>query len=181
MAIHANKPCKENRKEIMSFRIRPAQADEREAIRELTLAAYAQYQASMGANWLALKAALLRALDADAERFVAIRDGALLGSVMLFPPTLDSYGALATHPSDPELRLLAVAEAVRGQGIGQALVDTCIARAREIGTGGLGLHTSDSMQVAMRMYERMGFVREPEQDFQPPGGELVKGYRLVLK
>ncbi|MDZ4721720.1 MAG: hypothetical protein SH847_24925 [Roseiflexaceae bacterium] len=63
----------------------------------------------------------------------------------------------------------------------QALADACVKRSREIGTGGLGLHTSDSMVVAMRMYERMGFVRDPEQDFQPPGGELVKAYRLVLE
>jgi hypothetical protein len=30
------------------------------------------------------------------------------------------------------------------------------------------------------MYERMGFERAPENDFQPPGTELVVGYRLVF-
>jgi ribosomal protein S18 acetylase RimI-like enzyme len=44
----------------------------------------------------------------------------------------------------------------------------------------LGLHTSESMQVAMRLYERMGFVRAPEYDFSPGGGELVKAYCLSL-
>jgi hypothetical protein len=44
----------------------------------------------------------------------------------------------------------------------------------------LGLHTSRSMRDALRLYERMGFVRDTAQDFQPPGAELVEGYRLSL-
>ena len=35
------------------------------------------------------------------------------------------------------------------------------------------------MQVAIRVYKRMGFVRAPEYDFGS-GGELVKAYRLSL-
>jgi hypothetical protein len=30
------------------------------------------------------------------------------------------------------------------------------------------------------MYQRMGFVRVPEYDFQPSGAELVKAYRRSL-
>jgi hypothetical protein len=36
------------------------------------------------------------------------------------------------------------------------------------------------MRSAMRLYERMGFVRDPEHDFQPPGAELVEGYLMRL-
>jgi hypothetical protein len=36
------------------------------------------------------------------------------------------------------------------------------------------------MRAAVRLYERMGFVRDPEHDFQPPGAELVEGYLLRL-
>ena len=68
----------------------------------------------------------------------------------------------------------------RGEGIGQALVDECVRRARRMGAAELGLHTSGSLRAAIRMYERMGFVRAPERDFQPPGAELVMGYRLPL-
>jgi ribosomal protein S18 acetylase RimI-like enzyme len=59
-------------------------------------------------------------------------------------------------------------------------MDECVRRARAAGATELGLHTSRSMRVAMRMYERMGFVRAPEYDFQPPGAELVEAYRLTL-
>ena len=38
----------------------------------------------------------------------------------------------------------------------------CIRRARRLGAACLNLHTTDMMQVAMRMYERMGFVRAPD-------------------
>ena len=67
-----------------------------------------------------------------------------------------------------------------GLGVGHALVDECVRRARRAGAAELGLHTSESMRVARRMYERMGFERAPERDFRPGGAELVEGYRLRL-
>jgi hypothetical protein len=36
------------------------------------------------------------------------------------------------------------------------------------------------MRAAVAMYTRMGFVRVPEFDLQPPGTELVEAYRLAL-
>jgi hypothetical protein len=56
----------------------------------------------------------------------------------------------------------------------------CISRARRLGAACLNLHTTDMMQVAMRMYERMGFVRAPELDFHPDPTVTVKAYRLEL-
>jgi hypothetical protein len=55
-----------------------------------------------------------------------------------------------------------------------------IRRARSLGASCLNLHTTDMMQVAMRMYERMGFVRVPEPDFHPDPSITVKAYRLNL-
>jgi ribosomal protein S18 acetylase RimI-like enzyme len=56
----------------------------------------------------------------------------------------------------------------------------CVRRARGSGTGALTLHTTDLMRTAMRMYERMGFVRAAELDFHPAPGLTVKGFRLDL-
>ncbi len=80
----------------------------------------------------------------------------------------------------PEVRLLAVAPAARSQGIGAALMQECVRRARRAGTGALSLHTTDLMRTAMGMYERIGFVRAPELDFHPAPGVTVKGFRLDL-
>ncbi|HYO55642.1 GNAT family N-acetyltransferase [Archangium sp.] len=159
--------------------IRDARVDERAAIRDLTLAAYDQYASvTTPPSWAGLRQALLTAIDAEGriERIVAARGGELIGSVMLFPPAGDTPGGRMVWP---ELRLLAVAPAARGQGIGKVLVSECIRRARLSGTPVLGLYTSDMMQAAMRMYEEMGFERVPEYDFRP-AAELVKAYRLVL-
>ena len=164
-------------------RIRDARADEREAIREITLAAYGEYAGVMEPSaWAALRQAVTRALAAEgpAERIVAEQDGRLVGSVMLFPRSADAYEGAVAEAHWPELRLLAVAREARGRGVGEALVKECVRRARLTGASELGLHTSRSMRAAVRMYERFGFVRVPEHDFQPEGAELVTAYRLRL-
>jgi ribosomal protein S18 acetylase RimI-like enzyme len=165
------------------FQIRDARPDERAAIRELTLAAYQEFAAVMAPTaWEALRQALLDALAAEdqVERIVAEQNGALFGSVMLYSPCTNAYGGQVAGAEWPELRLLAVAPAARGQGVGTALVEDCMRRARLAGASALGLHTSESLRAAIRMYERMGFVRAPEGDFQPSGAELVMAYRRPL-
>ena len=163
--------------------VRDARPDERPAIRALTLAAYAEHARTMApAAWAALEAAVRAALHAEgaAERIVAEHAGALVGSVQLHPAATDAYGALARSAPWPELRLLAVAPHARGLGVGRALVLECARRARAAGADTLGLHSSRSMGPALRLYAAMGFVRDPERDFQPEGAELVEGYRLTL-
>ena len=168
--------------------VREARRDERDAVRTLTLAAYAEYAAIMApASWTALDGAVRAALDVGfdaATCLVAVRPGAPggapLGSVFLFPPATDAYGGLAGAPRWPELRLLAVAPAARGLGVGAALVAACAERARAMGADALGLHTSASMRAAQRLYAALGFVRDRARDFRPDGAELVEGYRLPL-
>jgi predicted N-acetyltransferase YhbS len=134
------------------------------------------------AAWAGLERAVHGALaTAEAvEWIVAEREGEIVGSVMLWPAAADAYAGASARASWPEIRLLAVAEGSRSRGVGQALVEECVRRARRAGAGAVGLHTSRSMRGAIRLYERMGFVRAPGHDFQPEGGELVTGYRLEL-
>jgi predicted N-acetyltransferase YhbS len=163
--------------------IRDARPEDRDAVRELTLAAYGEYAQVMEPSaWAELRGALLAALasDAPAERIVAEHEGRIVGSVMLFPAQTDVYAGHADPVRWPELRLLAVAADARGLGVGRALVDECVRRARASGADTLGLHTSRSMRAAIRLYQRLGFVRDPAHDFQPAGAELVEAYRLAL-
>ena len=81
----------------------------------------------------------------------------------------------------PEIRLLAVTPSSRGQGIGAALMEECVRRARAFGAAVLALHTIDMMQTALRLYQQMGFVRAPELDFHPAPDLKIKGYRLNLE
>ena len=156
-----------------------------DAVRALTLEAYEQYAHTMPeAAWGALRRAVTSVLDKldqqEAERIVAEHEDEVVGSVLLYPPTeRDSYGR-GQETSHPELRLLAVSPEARGLGVGRALVDTCIRRARDSGAKKLGLHTSDYMEVATKLYLKTGFVRAPEADFEAAGPHTVKGYVLEL-
>jgi GNAT superfamily N-acetyltransferase len=164
--------------------VRDVRPTERAAVRELTLTAYAEYASVMAPEaWATLDRAVRDALDSawEAECIVAELDGRLAGSVFLYAPSSDAYAGLAAPPRWPEVRLLAVAPAARGEGVGEALVRECARRARAAGADAIGLHTSASMSVARRMYARLGFVRAPEADFQPRGAELVEGYQLPLR
>ena len=163
--------------------VRRVRDDERAVAAALVERAYAEYGARMAPDaWAGLAGAVRGALadPGAAEWLVAERDGALLGSVFLYPPAVDAYGGLTGRAPWPELRLLAVAPEARGAGAARALMEACVARARAMGAQALGLHTSESMAAARALYASMGFVREPAYDFRPDGAELVEAYRLAL-
>jgi GNAT superfamily N-acetyltransferase len=166
--------------------IRDARAADRAAIEALTLAAYEQYAATLGVSrWVMYRQNIVATLadPKPAAQIVAEKEGALVGSVLLYPA-----GSVMGEPgvgkamtlSWPEVRLLAVAPAARGSGAGRRLMEECIRRARAAGATALTLHTTDMMGVAMRLYERMGFERGTELDFSPAPGITAKGYKLPL-
>lgn len=164
--------------------LRDACPADRAAIAALTLGAYDEYAAVMPAHWEGYRANILATLAAvkPAEQIVAERDNRIVGTVLLYPA-----GSAMVTPGNPsiarpwpEVRLLAVDPAARGHGIGAALMNGCIGRARASGAQVVTLHTTDIMQAAVRLYERLGFQRAPELDFEPVPGATVKGYRLSV-
>ncbi|MDB4882922.1 MAG: GCN5-related N-acetyltransferase [Gemmatimonadetes bacterium] len=166
-----------------AVRIRAARPEERSLIAALTGRAYAEYAALMESSaWKALHGAVDASLadEADVTRIVAELDGVIVGSAALYAPGAEAYGRLTSRSTWPELRLVAVDPPARGRGIARLVVMECARRAQESGASVLGLHTSRSMRMAKQLYERMGFIRDPEHDFHPPGAEPVEGYRLVL-
>jgi predicted N-acetyltransferase YhbS len=163
--------------------IRDVRDEDRAIVHGLTRRAFAEYATTMApAAWAGLDDAICSALASETakQHIVAELDGVIVGSVLLFPPSVDTYPVPARAALWPELRLLAVAPETRGLGVGQLLVEECARRALLAGATALGLHTSESMHIARRMYMRLGFIRAPEFDFQPEGGELVQGFRLPL-
>jgi ribosomal protein S18 acetylase RimI-like enzyme len=164
--------------------IRDAGPGDRDAILALTLGAYAEYAPLMPANWEAYRRNIVATL-ADvkpAEQIVAEEDGNVLGAVLLYPAgtAFSSRDGVQISLRWPEVRLLAVRPDARGRGVGTALMHECVRRARQAGAEALTLHTTDIMQVAIRLYEGMGFVRASELDFHPAPEVTVKGYRLDL-
>lgn len=163
-----------------NLQIRDANINDRDAIQSVTLAAYEQYAPVMGDMWKFYQDSIVKTLAdvTPAEQIVAETSAGVIGTALLFP-TGSLFGD-SVILAFPEIRLLAVDPAARGQGIGQALMQECIQRARQAGVAALTLHTTDMMSVAQSMYVRMGFVRAPELDFSPAPGYLVKGYRFDL-
>ena len=100
-----------------------------------------------------------------AETYVLTLDGSLVATVSLVPDA-----AADNHPwpaGGAVLRFLAVEPTLRGRGVGERLTLACLERARAHEARFLGLHTAPTMVAARRLYERLGFRRAPELDFDP--------------
>ena len=115
------------------------------------------------------RAELLVARDAD---------GLVVGSVAL---VLDGdFGEVTESADEAAVRMLAVDGAARGRGVGEALVRTCLDRARAAGKRRMVLSTGLRMTAAHRLYQRLGFTRLPERDWTPVPGIDLRVYALEL-
>jgi len=103
---------------------------------------------------------------AAAQVLAAVEHDRVLGGVTFVPgggPMADIAG-----PEEAEIRMLAVAHDARGRGVGEALVRACIDRARAVqGCERIVLSTQRTMHSAHRIYERLGFTRTPDRDWNP--------------
>ncbi|GAB3487428.1 GNAT family N-acetyltransferase [Amycolatopsis cihanbeyliensis] len=101
-----------------------------------------------------------------AELLVAVDEqGAVLGSVTVVLP--DTEYSEVCRAGEIEFRMLAVAPAARGRGVGEALTRAVLRRAREERATRVVLCSLDLMRTAHRLYERLGFQRMPERDWCP--------------
>ncbi|MED1202615.1 GNAT family N-acetyltransferase [Heyndrickxia acidicola] len=163
--------------------IRDAMQEELNEIREQRIHAYSEYSKAVStAHWLALKQAIsVEASLPGVEWIVAELDGKIHGSVALFPPNTDAYDGYIDELDYYEIRMLAVHPEARGKGTAASLVSECIRRTKEKGSRFIGLHTADFMVNAIKLYEKMGFERYPQFDFEPSDdGVIVKAFRLTI-
>lgn len=99
----------------------------------------------------------------------------------MFPSQSKAYEWDSKAIEYPEIRMLAVNPEYRSKGIGKALVQHCIDRARQQSYEFIGLHTGSFMKDAISLYEKMGFTRVPDLDFIPlDDGITVKAFRFDL-
>jgi ribosomal protein S18 acetylase RimI-like enzyme len=152
----------------MDIVIRPVEPTEYETLGDITAQAYLQdglLAFGESDRYLGeLKDVAKRAAAADV--LVATQGDQLLGGVTFVP----SPGPMAelARPGEAEIRMLAIARAARGRGAGEGLVRACIDRAKAMdGCTGIVLSTQPPMHTAHRIYERLGFTRAPERDWNP--------------
>lgn len=165
-----------------SVRIRTTEAVDRQSIQEILLDAYDQFQGMLShQQWEEYRGNIIAAILANTAwaTLLAEVDGNAVGAVLLYTSSTTAYGPAAHSIEHPIIRLLGVKRSARGQGVATALIEACIRFAQEAGAGYIYLHTSDLMQEAIALYEKLGFERVPEKEFNVQA-ILVKCYRRPI-
>ena len=164
-----------------TFEVRDALGEELGLVSDLRAAAYAEYEPRMPpAAWRQYSRSIANVWERLAgSDLIVVRQGNRLAGAITFYPD----GRLGEGWPDGYscIRLLAVPPEARNQGIARALMRECLRRSQVSGRRYVGLHTTEFMATARAMYERMGFERVPQFDFQPAPSVLVMAYRLELR
>ncbi|MGV8968662.1 MAG: GNAT family N-acetyltransferase [Cellulomonas sp.] len=101
---------------------------------------------------------------ASGDLLVAVDDatGELVGTASLL--RAGARYARRARADEAEVRLVATSTAGRGRGVGAALMEAAIERARAWGVAGLVVDTGAANVAAQRLYYRLGFERVPERE-----------------
>lgn len=141
----------------------------------LALKAFEQFQNAYN-DWPAFKEKIaeMSSLAGVGELLVAEIDKRIVGAVVYIGPGMPKSDFF--RPEWPIMRMLVVLPDARGQGLGRALAEECLRRAKRDKAQVFALHTSEIMRVALPMYLRMGF----QKVFQAPSIDGVE-YGVYLK
>ena len=136
------------------------------AIREVLIAAYRQYADLLSLDIFSPYLADVLDLDKHARygRLIVVEvDGWISGFGAFYPDT--TVQDVGFPPGWAGGRALAVHPAARGHGVARALIATFERLARETGAPVFAFHTASFMTTAIALYERLGYCRAPEFDF----------------
>jgi ribosomal protein S18 acetylase RimI-like enzyme len=168
--------------EAVPFEIRPVRPEEYEALGELIVAAYHSIDFEMphqDAYDVQLRNVAHRA-EVSCVLVAATPAGELLGGVTYVSGPDDPLSQELCE-GEAGIRMLAVAPAAQGAGVGRALTTACLDRAAAEGRCRMVLHTGTWMPAAVHLYESLGFVRDSAIDFTPAPGIELLGYGLDLE
>lgn len=159
------------------MRLRPYVRADADAVNGVALAAFEQYR-GVYSDWAAVARGVgsMAALADAAEIVVAEVAERIAGAVAYVPPFAEPRADFF-RAEWPIIRMLVVDPAARGRGIGRALTEACIERARRDRAAAIALHTSPAMAVALDLYTRMGFAlatRVPDRHGMPYGVYLKR-------
>jgi ribosomal protein S18 acetylase RimI-like enzyme len=160
--------------------VRLARDDEFEDAGELVVAAYRTHPDMENSDGYLAHVRDVRGRAFETDVLVALDNrGRLVGCVSYVRDHSSAF-AEVERPGEAGFRMLGVAAAARGRGVGRALVDACLERARSAGRSGVVIVTAPSWTDAQRLYERVGFRRAPERDFEPVPGICLWAYAIAF-
>lgn len=99
----------------------------------------------------------------DSRVVVAVLDGQLVGCLTYVEDMTGPHGEFDDDAA-ASFRYFGVHPSAQGAGVGEAMVQWCIDTAVTDGRERIRIHTLESMPGAQRLYLRMGFERDPEND-----------------
>jgi GNAT superfamily N-acetyltransferase len=148
----------------LELRIRDAGPEELDGLLEVVLDAYSQFGEFLPPGFAGeYRQEVADVLSNPNTQVLVAEDGGVTAGTVAFYPEGGYY-----HESVPAdwacLRTLAVLPECRGRGIGRALMEETIRRARALGRSRMLLHTLPFMSAARALHERVGFTRAPELD-----------------
>jgi predicted N-acetyltransferase YhbS len=160
-----------------SYAIREIRAEEYEALGDVTVRAYAAVRSKADDEYMVeLRDVARRA--ALVPVFVAVdADGRVLGGVAYVSGPDVPY-AEGQRPDEAGFRMLAVDPSAGGRGVGRALAETCIARARAAGKNGVAIDSRPARVVAHRLYRALGFQRDTTRDWEIVPGDWLWSFVL---
>lgn len=162
----------------MKVLLRNFQPSDAASVNEVALSAFDELRPHYS-DWASFSKIIgnIAALANSGELIVALADNQVAGAVTYVGPGKPKKGFF---PDEwPILRMLVVAPKYRGLGLGRELTKECIRRALRDRAEVIALHTSPIMNVALPMYQRMGFTfeRDAPSIFGVPYGIYVKKLR----
>lgn len=162
--------------------IRQGNLQDLEQIKELAIAEWTQFKNVLTSdNWAKLYNTLIDEktysdlfLQSDSFVFENIQNE-IIGFGFLVPsgnPT-EIYNDQQSY-----IRFVTVSKKYSGQKIGQTLTEKCIEKAKENGEKFVALHTSEMMNAARHIYEKLGF--KIIKELEPRLGKKYWLYELEL-
>ncbi|MTI22057.1 GNAT family N-acetyltransferase [Fulvivirga sp. RKSG066] len=170
-----------------SYTVRDAKPTEFEQIGELMVKVYSQLDgfptAEEQPDYYKMLAEIGELTKNEGIRlFTAVNEKDEIVGAVVYIKDMKDYGSggIATMEQNAAgFRLLAVDPEARGKGIGKLLTNACIDQAKEDGRGQVIIHSTEAMDIAWGMYEKIGFKRSIDLDFQQ-GRLPVFGFRLLV-
>lgn len=128
-------------------------------LQQLGLISYGQYAPVLGDAWKIMETNMLRdefwsKILGISTPFVCQHNGKVVGMALLIPhgnPD-DIYDTGWCH-----IRMVGVHPDYAGNGIAKKLTQMCIEEAKQTGEKVIALHTSEFMDAARHIYEKLGF------------------------
>jgi ribosomal protein S18 acetylase RimI-like enzyme len=115
---------------------------------------------------------------AAAHLLVAEVDGTVVGILALLAP--DEPSRAVGLDDEAELARLVVGSGARRRGIGRALANCCAELARSEGWRAISLWSRPYQRAGHRLYESLGYERQPERDSTDETGFERLVFRLTL-